>query len=357
MKNSIALLTFLAILGCANERTSEENTLPEETEAVDTSSTATENIQTQPDFQKYINSLPQLKLPFNASTQTGISIPEEYDKEGFDKFKSERAYYPYALVFQSDSAVGVLEIIVGDLLVPYYTIYNWKGEKIESLFFYDRAGWDPVYEGKVYITFNADLSVAVRDTVHQWEVDVDDFPIEESKKTTTSLTTYMVSKTGRVSKVIVEDEKKVERNFGSEVKIDQVQLNVFLDTLIELSDRHLSIALSFAMHCYREYGVNIDDFKAKSKSFEKFNYSLIDRPGTPENFEHHMERFSEFEENLSVLVDQQSEIENEAPSQQFIDLLNALESSRNRITVILQEYNNLISSGDGYIDFPMYESK
>ncbi|NVK27781.1 MAG: hypothetical protein HWE14_07040 [Flavobacteriia bacterium] len=350
MKRITVVLCSLLLLNCSNDGSDEQSASPSQSSA-DTALVESKNSQSGQEFRNYLNSLDQLNLPLSTGTSDDLLEPQGgYDQDGFAKYKSERASYPYGIVFHTDSAIGILEVIVGDLLVPYFTIYNSEGEIIESLFFYDNAGQDPWYEGRVFITFNTDRSIEVRDTVERWEEDENGFPLEDSKVTTTTLIVYAISESGIVSKSIVENSKRLE----NEPEIDRARLDEILSKLVQLNDRHLTLCMNLALFRSETYDVDIDDFRAEAKAFKESNQSVSDGPASPESFILIFNSFKKFQNDFSTMLKRREDHEAAYHSEALINLLNALESSHNRISAVLQEYNNLIGSSDSYISYPIY---
>jgi hypothetical protein len=165
------------------------------------SSIATE--QTNSDFENYISTLDKIALPIEANPLGQLpETSKNFDKNAFEKYKHTWTSQPLGIYYQDDKTIGIIDCSIGDWgLVPFLTTYDLKGNKIDSTGFYDKSGQDMGYEAIEHVTFNADKSITVLDTVKRWDFNEDETDIiEGSMKMTTGKVEYRVLDNGQIEK-------------------------------------------------------------------------------------------------------------------------------------------------------------
>jgi hypothetical protein len=187
MRPKILVTLFISVLSSCNNQTEVENSTD----------------QTNSDFEKYISTLDQIPLPLEHNPLG--ELPElsiEYDKTGFKSFKHAWTSQPLGIYYQDEKTVGVIGCSIGDWgLVPFLTIYDLKGNKIDSTGFYHNSGQDIGYESIEYVTFKTDKTIAVLDTIKRWDLNEkkSDF-VEGTMKVTTGKVEYQILGDGRIVK-------------------------------------------------------------------------------------------------------------------------------------------------------------
>jgi hypothetical protein len=193
MRQLIISITLLSVLWSCYNPTKKEKTTE--------SGIATE--QTNSDFENYISTLDRIPLPLKYNPLGPLPmISEDFDKNAFEKFKHTWTSQPLGIYYQDDKTIGIIDCSIGDWgLVPFLTIYDLKGNKIDSTSFYDKSGQDFGYEAIVHLTFNADRTITVLDTVKRWDFNEHQTDIiEGSMKMTTRKVEYRVLDNGRIEK-------------------------------------------------------------------------------------------------------------------------------------------------------------
>ena len=159
--------------------------------------------QTNSDFENYISTLDQITLPLEANPLGQLpETSKNFDKNAFEKYKHTWTSQPLGIYYQDDNTIGIIDCSIGDWgLVPFLTTYDLKGNKIDSTGFYNKSGQDMGYEAIEHVTFNADRTITVLDTVKRWDFNEDETDIiEGSMKMTTGKVEYRVLDNGRIEK-------------------------------------------------------------------------------------------------------------------------------------------------------------
>ena len=194
MKHTILILLVFGILSCnsTDKKTQEQD-------SKDSLSTAIGQMKNS-DFKKYIESLDQIPLPLkHSSTGEFSKLPENYDKQGFEKYKHVWTSQPLGLLYKTEKNIVTVDLSVGDIgLVPFITSYDIDGNKLDSLGPYKKSGWEMGYEAVEYVTFNKDLTIMVADTVKRWKLNEDETDIiEDSVTVTIDTMLYKLSDKGK----------------------------------------------------------------------------------------------------------------------------------------------------------------
>jgi hypothetical protein len=194
MKQILIILTLISTTfwSCSNQ--SNEN-----------SETSRDDIITgsNSDFDKYVSTLEQIPLTLKHNPLGHLpDISKNYDKTGFQKFKHTWTSKPLGIYYKDDQTIGIIDCSIGDWgLVPFLTIYDLNGNKIDSTSFYDKSGQDLGYEAIEYLTLNKNKIIVVVDTVKRWDINNDESDIiEGSMKMTTGKTEYRILENGRIEK-------------------------------------------------------------------------------------------------------------------------------------------------------------
>lgn len=166
-------------------------------------STEEDTKSTENEFQAYLETLDKIDLPLTINPLGELPrISRHYDKNGFDKFKHSWTSQPFGILFQNDKTVGLIDCSAGDLgLVPFLTIYDLKGNKIDSTNFYEKSGQDAGYEAIEYLTFSEN-KIVMKDTVKTW--DIEDELGEQKKEVSTEETHFKISPSGTIQKAVTK---------------------------------------------------------------------------------------------------------------------------------------------------------
>lgn len=168
-------------------------------------STESDNISelTNSDFINYVSTLDQISLPLEANPLRHLpEISKNFDKDGFEKYKHTWTSQPLGIYYQDEKTIGIVDCSIGDWgLVPFLTTYDLKGNKIDSTSFYHKSGQDMGYEAIEHVTFNADRTITVLDTVKRWDFnDAETDIVEGSMKMATGKVEYRILDNGRIEK-------------------------------------------------------------------------------------------------------------------------------------------------------------
>ncbi|NVK03201.1 MAG: hypothetical protein HWD92_00200 [Flavobacteriia bacterium] len=193
MKQLIVLSILLSVLWSCDSSTKKEKSTR--------SSKTTE--QTSSDFENYISTLDQIPLPLEANPLGQLpETSKNFDKSAFEKYKHTWTSHPLDIYYQDDKTIGIIDCSIGDWgIVPFLTTYDLEGNKIDSTGFYYKSGQDMGYSAIEHLTFNADRTITVLDTVKRWDFNEDETDIiEGSMKMTTGKVEYRILDNGRIEK-------------------------------------------------------------------------------------------------------------------------------------------------------------
>jgi hypothetical protein len=172
---------------------------PTKKERITESNNATE--QKNSEFENYISTLDRIPLPLEANTLGQFpKTSKNFDKNAFKKYKHIWTSQPLGIYYQDNNTIGIIDCSIGDWgLVPFLTTYDLEGNKIDSTGFYRKSGQDMGYEAIEHVTFNADRTITVLDTVKRWDMNKDETDIiEESIQILTGKAEYRVLNNGRI---------------------------------------------------------------------------------------------------------------------------------------------------------------
>jgi hypothetical protein len=199
MKQTLVIAIFLSLLSCSSGEKKNLHSGLNMTDSVDTQPVTIENGE----LERYIKSLDQISLPLKHSSTGDFSeLSNNYDKQGFEKFKHVWTSKPLGLLFQTDKSVVTVDLSIGDIsLIPFILTYDLKGNKIDSLGPYKKSGFDMGYAAVEYLTIKQDRTIMVTDSVKVWELNEDETDVIEGSMTVTVDTTiYRITDTGKIVK-------------------------------------------------------------------------------------------------------------------------------------------------------------
>lgn len=197
---STYIFALFLLTGCNNnnqqQASTQEATTPETTNPV----TKTSELSA---FELYVSTLEQIPLPLNHNPLGQLpELSNNYDKNGFANYKHVWTSQPLGIYFNDGETIGIIDCSIGDWgLVPFLTIYDKQGNKIDSTSFYKKSGGDMGYQAIEYLTLEANRHIIVLDTVKRWNLNEDESDIiENSMQQTIGRTEYQVLTNGMIEK-------------------------------------------------------------------------------------------------------------------------------------------------------------
>ena len=194
----LTLIIVVMFFGC-NPSKKQENSKNNQVEEPISSTEIADN-----NFRKYIESLDEISLPFKHSSSIE-KFPElsiNYDKQMFEKFKNKMGYAekPFGILFKNDNSIVTIDLLVGDIEnIPVIMSYDLIGNKIDSLWLYQKSGYDMGYAGIAYFTIYEDRRIMVADSTKIWELNEDETNIiEDSFSITVDTVFYQITDNGKI---------------------------------------------------------------------------------------------------------------------------------------------------------------
>lgn len=124
IKLVIILTHFILLKGCQSSESGKEGYEEKEVK--------NEKKSSETDFEKYISSLEQIKLPFKTSLREFDAPTDQSDL--YKKFKLRDGFGPYGIAYQDDKYIVVAEIAIGDAsLAPVFSVFTIDGVKTDSI--------------------------------------------------------------------------------------------------------------------------------------------------------------------------------------------------------------------------------
>nr|WP_317632292.1 hypothetical protein [uncultured Flavobacterium sp.] len=192
-------LLLLTIYSCQKKDNNDPENVKQENTTTPTSDKKTA-------FKAYITSLNSIPLPFLHTTNeeqknsTFANISPNYDTAGFATFKTEQAVKPLGILQQNETFVSVVELAESAWdLIPILCVYDWNGNKIDSLSLYETTGDDMGYSAREYLNFKSESLIIKTDSITTWELTPDATDIlEETQKTTSKSKKIHISPQGKI---------------------------------------------------------------------------------------------------------------------------------------------------------------
>lgn len=151
----------------------------------------------------YLKSLDNLETPVNFDTKQHDSkvLSQNYDTALFKVFKYAGSMGPYGKIFINDSIIVIIDISIGDVVVPVLTTFNQHGQKLDSINPWSKSGWDIGYESYEFLTINDKKEIIVIDSTRTSELNKEgDDIIEGTEKLTVDTVIYKIDKSGKIVK-------------------------------------------------------------------------------------------------------------------------------------------------------------
>lgn len=156
------------------------------------------------EFTAYLKSLDELETPVTFDTKRNqIKVRSaNYDTSLFKIYKYAGAMGPHGKIFENDSIVVLVDIVVGDVVVPVITTFNQRGQKRDSLNPWKKSGSDIGYWSYEFLTVNNKKEIIVIDstttsTLNEEGSDI----IEGTEKLTVDTVIYKIDKNGKIVKM------------------------------------------------------------------------------------------------------------------------------------------------------------
>ena len=90
-----------------------------------------QEVSNENNFQNYLNTIPEIKLPFKSNSYIDLQTKVEIDST-FKKFNSVDANGIYGKIKFNDSITGIVYLYAGDNVFPKLITYNKKGNQISE---------------------------------------------------------------------------------------------------------------------------------------------------------------------------------------------------------------------------------
>jgi hypothetical protein len=154
----------------------------------------------QEKFTTFLNSIPDLKIPFQ--TNSGEELQAAFYPDTIYKdFIDDSSNGVYAKIKVNDSIHGIIFLMPGDILFPLLVTYNSAGKKLNELALVNLSGDGYNANGTSYVVMNKNLEIQMTDTVNTFERDtLNEEIIEASRKTEVIIEKYKIASDGKINR-------------------------------------------------------------------------------------------------------------------------------------------------------------
>ena len=155
--------------------------------------------QNNPDFQRYINSLDNIKMPFKTTLKEFDAKTEQ--SYLYKKFKLRDGFGPCGIAYQNKKHIVIMEVAVGDAsLAPIFSVFSMDGIKTDSLKPYSGPMDGEGFKTSYSMILEKDFNLTVIDSSWTFEYGANNEIIESSKKLEIEKNIYALDQNGKILK-------------------------------------------------------------------------------------------------------------------------------------------------------------
>jgi hypothetical protein len=194
MKRSLLILLFFGQLGC-NEVT-QKTTSPLEWENI-------ENHVIDSDFQKYLNLIPTMSLPYSTICSNDYIDLVEVDSELKSKYIVEEWEMPYRKIPSKGNFIVILYVVPADILKPIIRTYNLSGKMLSSQAIFDNyCGAQPGSIRNATLVIQPNLIISQIDSIWTYRMDSLENEIDGSRKLRVNKNEFSIQETGEIVRTL-----------------------------------------------------------------------------------------------------------------------------------------------------------
>lgn len=121
--------------------------------------------KSEPRFLQYFNTLPEVTLPFETSSNESLPLETKKDT-AFAEFHE----YNMGVIGKrkiNDSVYAIIDVSVGDIIYPSLTTYTIRGEEISSLLLLHLPGGSDGYSetGRSFLKIDKKFEISITDSL------------------------------------------------------------------------------------------------------------------------------------------------------------------------------------------------
>ena len=150
-------------------------------------------------FAAFLNTIPELKLPFTANSYADLQTKVQIDTT-FNKYNDIYANGIYGKIKINDSINAIIYLLAGDNVFPKIVTYNKQGAKIAEQILVNLPGGSDGYNGNgsSFLNLSKDLEIQIVDTTNSFDRDSSDVIIEKSRTTEITIEKYKIKSNGQI---------------------------------------------------------------------------------------------------------------------------------------------------------------
>lgn len=197
---NLLIIAFLILASCHTSTNNNSTSEAEQTK------NHTINSMVKSDFEKYLESLDTIPLPFVIYMDCDIpDLSKNYNKELYKKYQVSETSYPLGILFRSATNVVTLDLkevnynSSNNKNIPILVSFDTNGNLIDSLTLYKKSDAHVTYFGIEWVTIFANRQIEVLDTVTEWEYDEEQGDrVYDLYTTTTGKAAYEIAAEGNI---------------------------------------------------------------------------------------------------------------------------------------------------------------
>ena len=151
------------------------------------------------DFQKYIETLPTVKLPIKIDCDNNLTpIKNPMPDSLIMKYGISNQSYVFGKCILAEKFVAVIYIVIADEYVPIMKTSDRSGNTIDVLTLLKNCGGNDIcYEANSWAEITADLKILIKDTIKTCALDTLDSIIPGSEKIESEIRELLINEEGK----------------------------------------------------------------------------------------------------------------------------------------------------------------
>ncbi|WP_133249937.1 hypothetical protein [Marinifilum breve] len=199
MRWIIATFIIMTIVSCSLANSKKESVTSDKKEI--RSQNTTEKKVVNGEFQKFLNQLDFLELPYETNCFNDYKQDKEISQELTMKFNDNELEYPYKKIATTEKFKIIIFLASADVLLPIVKTYDLNGNIIDSeQLFWGYCGGEPGYYHTEHLQINSSNLITHIDSTWTHEVDTDYNEIKGTEKFELKVIDFVINSDGTIEK-------------------------------------------------------------------------------------------------------------------------------------------------------------
>ncbi|PXY03076.1 hypothetical protein DF185_03015 [Marinifilum breve] len=189
----------MTIVSCSLANSKKESVTSDKKEI--RSQNTTEKKVVNGEFQKFLNQLDFLELPYETNCFNDYKQDKEISQELTMKFNDNELEYPYKKIATTEKFKIIIFLASADVLLPIVKTYDLNGNIIDSeQLFWGYCGGEPGYYHTEHLQINSSNLITHIDSTWTHEVDTDYNEIKGTEKFELKVIDFVINSDGTIEK-------------------------------------------------------------------------------------------------------------------------------------------------------------